>query len=85
MRSVWKKPFVNDELTREVVNSESLKKGGFPLKIKSKNSTIFPVLIGLTVSIFNGHRFSNLVITEAMVGHKLGEFVVTKKYPFKKR
>ena len=85
MRAAWKKPFVDYELIKEVKNSKVLRDRKAPLKIRSKNSTIFPAFIGLTVSILNGNKFSNIIITEAMVGHKLGEFVFTKKHPFKKR
>ena len=56
-----------------------------PIKIRSRESVIFPSFVGLTFSVFNGRSFVNLIISETMVGHKFGEFIVTKKYPIHKK
>jgi len=83
MRSIWKGPFVNTNILHEIFILQELNKN--PIKITSKSSVIFPSFIGLTFSILNGKKFSNLVITENMVGHKFGEFAVTKKCPIDKK
>jgi len=85
MRSIWKGPFVNTNILHEILILRELNKKKNPIKITSKNSVIFPSFIGLAFSIFNGKKFSNLVITENMVGHKFGEFVVTKKCSIDKK
>jgi small subunit ribosomal protein S19 len=51
----------------------------------SKDSVIFPSFVGLIFSVLNGKRFLSLIITENMVGHKFGEFIVTKKHPVHKK
>jgi len=81
MRSIWKGPFINTNILHEVFTLQKLNKKKTPIRITSKSSVIFPSFIGLTFSIFNGKKFSDLVITENMIGHKFGEFAVTKKYP----
>jgi small subunit ribosomal protein S19 len=85
MRSVWKGPFIDDKVLHEIYKLQKENKRKVPIKIKSKESVIFPSFVGLTFSIFNGRSFANLVISETMVGHKFGEFIVTKKYPIHKK
>ena len=85
MRSVWKGPFIDEKVLREVDKLQQSNKKKNPIKIVSKASVIFPSFIGLTFSDFNGKKFSNLIVNENMVGHKFGEFVVTKKYPIPKK
>jgi ribosomal protein S19 len=52
----------------------------------SKNSVILPKLIGLTLQIYNGKTFTVIKIIEEMVGHKLGEFITTRKqFSYKKK
>jgi small subunit ribosomal protein S19 len=85
MRSVWKGPFIDDKVLSEVDKLQQSNKKKNPIKIVSKASVIFPSFIGLTFSVFNGKKFSNLIVNENMVGHKFGEFVVTKKYPIHKK
>jgi len=85
MRSVWKGPFIDDKVLQEIYELQKTNKKKVSIKIKSKESVIFPSFVGLTFSIFNGRSFVNLVITETMVGHKFGEFIATKKYPIHKK
>ena len=85
MRSVWKGPFIDNSVLNEMDQLQKLGRTKVPIKVISKNSVIFPSFVGLTFSVFNGKKFSNLVINENMVGHKFGEFVVTKKYPIHKK
>jgi small subunit ribosomal protein S19 len=51
-----------------------------PLKTWSRRSTIFPEFVGLTIAVHNGRQHVPVFITEDMVGHKLGEFAMTRTY-----
>ena len=51
-----------------------------PIKTWSRRSTILPEFVGLTLMIHNGKTFQSVFVTENMVGHKLGEFAVTRKF-----
>jgi|TARA_Y100000385_G_C12473650_1_gene376086 small subunit ribosomal protein S19 len=85
MRSVWKGPFIDDKVLQEIYDLQKANKRKVPIKIRSRESVIFPSFVGLTFSVFNGRSFVNLIISETMVGHKFGEFIVTKKYPIHKK
>ena len=78
-RSIKKGPFVDDYLFKKV---ENVKKSGKKEVIKtwSRRSTIYPEFIGLTFAVHNGKEFVPVYVTEDMVGHKLGEFVPTRKF-----
>ena len=78
-RSIKKGPFVNEKLMKKVekmIETGSKK----PIKTWSRNSVIMPNFVGLTISVHNGKKFFPLFITEAMVGHKLGEFAPTRTF-----
>jgi small subunit ribosomal protein S19 len=79
MRSVWKGPFIDNNVLQAIYCLQKANQRKVPIKIKSKKSVIFPSFVGLMFSVFNGRNFTNLVISETMVGHKFGEFVLTKK------
>ena len=85
MRSVWKGPFIDNRVLNEIYELHKTNKKKIPIKIMTKSSVIFPSFVGLTFSIFNGKKFSTLTVNENMVGHKFGEFVVTKKHPVHKK
>ena len=76
-RSVKKGPFIDIHLAAKVAkaHAESSKK---PIKTWSRRSTILPDFIGLTIAIHNGKQHVPIMITENMVGHKLGEFAATR-------
>ena len=78
-RSLKKGPFVDKSLMDKVkaVNESGKKE---VIKTWSRRSTIFPQFIGLTFAVHNGKEFIPVYVTEDMVGHKLGEFVVTRTY-----
>ena len=78
-RSIKKGPFVAPELFKRV---EELNKNGEKkvLKTWSRASTIFPSFVGHTIAVHDGRRHVPVYITEAMVGHKLGEFVPTRTF-----
>ncbi|CAL4325301.1 30S ribosomal protein S19 [Buchnera aphidicola (Eriosoma lanigerum)] len=78
-RSLKKGPFIDVSLFKKVENAvlNNVKK---PLKTWSRRSTIFPNMIGLTISVHNGRQHIPIFISEEMVGHKLGEFSPTRTY-----
>ncbi|QCO71060.1 30S ribosomal protein S19 [Buchnera aphidicola] len=78
-RSLKKGPFIDVSLLKKV--EKSVKKNDKkPIKTWSRRSTIFPNMVGLTISIHNGRNHIPVFITEEMVGHKLGEFSLTRTY-----
>ena len=78
-RSLKKGPFVDESLMKKVIaNNEAEKKE--VIKTWSRRSTIFPEFIGNTFAVHNGKEFIPVYVTEDMVGHKLGEFALTRKF-----
>jgi small subunit ribosomal protein S19 len=79
-RSVWKGPFVDLHLLKKAQEAQeaSNKK---PIKTWSRRSTVLPDFVGLTFSVYNGHKFIPVSVNEEMVGHKLGEFAPTRTFP----
>lgn len=78
-RSLKKGPFVDDSLMAKVKRvNESDKKE--IIKTWSRRSTIFPEFVGHTFAVHNGKEFIPVYVTEDMVGHKLGEFALTRKF-----
>ncbi len=78
-RSLKKGPFVNEKLYRKVEAMTSASKKT-PIKTWSRACTIVPEFVGFTFSIHNGRQFNDVLITEDMVGHKLGEFSHTRLF-----
>ena len=78
-RSLKKGPFVDEPLMKKVkaVNEKEKKE---VIKTWSRRSTIYPEFIGHTFAVHNGKEFIPVYVTEDMVGHKLGEFVPTRKF-----
>jgi small subunit ribosomal protein S19 len=78
-RSLKKGPFVDHHLLKKVfVAQESNSKK--PIKTWSRRSLIVPDMIGLTIAVHNGKQHVPVLMTEEMVGHKLGEFAITRNY-----
>ena len=78
-RSLKKGPYVFDRLLKKVQKlNETGKKE--VVKTYSRRSTIFPDFVGHTIAVHNGKEFIPVYITEDMVGHKLGEFSLTRKF-----
>ena len=78
-RSIKKGPFIDHHLLKKVdaaVESNNRK----PIKTWSRRSMISPDMLGLTIAIHNGRRHVPILISENMVGHKLGEFAPTRTY-----
>ena len=78
-RSLKKGPFADEHLMKKVEAANASTKKEV-IKTWSRRSTIFPDFIGLTFAVHNGKEFIPVYITEDMVGHKLGEFVPTRKF-----
>jgi small subunit ribosomal protein S19 len=78
-RSVKKGPFVDDHLLRKV---EEMNKRGEKRVIRtwSRRSTIIPEMVGHTIAVHDGRKHVPVFVTEAMVGHKLGEFAPTRTF-----
>ena len=78
-RSLKKGPFIDEHLMKKVkALAESDKKE--VIKTWSRRSTIYPEFIGHTFAVHNGKEFIPVYVTEDMVGHKLGEFALTRKF-----
>jgi len=78
-RSIKKGPFIDLHLLKKVeVAQETRNKR--PIKTWSRRSMIIPEMVGLTLAIHNGRQHMPVFITENMVGHKLGEFAVTRTF-----
>jgi small subunit ribosomal protein S19 len=80
-RSIKKGPFVDDHLMKKVDKARSEKsKGSSVIKTWSRRSMIVPDFIGLTFAVHNGKKFIPVYVTDNMVGHKLGEFSLTRTF-----
>ena len=76
-RSVWKGPFVDITLIKKAQKvADSGRKE--VIKTWSRRSTILPQFVGLTFGVYNGKKFVPVLVSENMVGHKLGEFSPTR-------
>ena len=78
-RSVWKGPFVELSLLKKAEAAQEASKRQ-PIKTWSRRSTILPDFVGLTIAVHNGKQHIPVYITENMVGHKLGEFAMTRTF-----
>jgi len=78
-RSIKKGPFVDNHLMKKVetVRATSDKR---PVKTWSRRSTVLPEFVGLTIAVHNGKQHIPVYISENMVGHKLGEFSLTRTF-----
>lgn len=78
-RSVKKGPFIDAHLLKKVEAAVQTKDKK-PIKTWSRRSTILPDFIGLTIAVHNGRQHVPVYVTENMVGHKLGEFAITRTF-----
>ena len=77
-RSLKKGPFVDDSLIKKIKN---LKIGDKTvIRTWSRSSTITPEMVGFNFEVHNGRNFTKIFVIEDMVGHKLGEFALTRKF-----
>ena len=78
-RSIKKGPFIDHHLVKKVENAVETNNRR-PIKTWSRRSMVSPDMISLTIAIHNGRQHVPVLITEDMVGHKLGEFAPTRTY-----
>jgi len=78
-RSIKKGPFIDHHLLKKVddANANNSRK---PIKTWSRRSMIIPDMLGLTIAVHNGRLHIPVLVSENMVGHKLGEFAPTRTY-----
>jgi small subunit ribosomal protein S19 len=78
-RSIRKGPFIDTHLAKKVDKAvtENNKR---PIKTWSRRSMVLPEMVGLTIAIHNGRQHVPVLINENMVGHKLGEFALTRTF-----
>ena len=78
-RSLKKGPFIDDHLLKKVeVQNEKNSKN--VIKTWSRRSTIIPEMLGHTIAVHDGRKHVPVFVSEAMVGHKLGEFALTRTF-----
>ena len=78
-RSIKKGPFVDDHLQQKVEAARAVNDKK-PIKTWSRRSTITPEFVGLTIAVHNGKQHIPVYVSENMVGHKLGEFALTRTF-----
>lgn len=78
-RSIKKGPYVEEKLLNRIVEMNKTGKK-VVLKTWSRSSTIFPEMVGHTIAVHNGQKHIPVYVTEDMVGHKLGEFALTRTF-----
>ena len=77
-RSIKKGPFIDERVIKKIEGKKPEEVG--VVKTWSRACTIIPEMIGFKFSVYNGRQFIEVLITEEMVGHKLGEFSPTRKF-----
>ncbi|WMC20160.1 MAG: 30S ribosomal protein S19 [Enterobacteriaceae bacterium PSpyr] len=78
-RSIKKGPFIDKHLFNKIEKILITKKKK-KIKTWSRRSTIFPNMVGLNIAVHNGKKHIPIFISDEMVGHKLGEFVMTRNF-----
>ena len=78
-RSLKKGPFIDLHLLKKVETATE-KNDRRPVKTSSRRSMVLPQMVGLTIAVHNGRQHVPVIVTEDMVGHKLGEFAATRTY-----
>ncbi|NOR18456.1 MAG: 30S ribosomal protein S19 [Xanthomonadales bacterium] len=78
-RSIKKGPFIDAHLEKKV-QAAAASNSRRPIKTWSRRSMVVPDMIGLTIAVHNGRDHIPVLISENMVGHKLGEFAVTRTF-----
>lgn len=78
-RSVKKGPFVDYHLAKKIVDAK-LAGAKRPIRTWSRRSMVVPEMVGFTIAVHNGRQHIPILITENMVGHKLGEFSPTHTF-----
>jgi small subunit ribosomal protein S19 len=79
VRSLLKGPFIDAHLQKKVDTAQATNDKRV-IKTWSRRSTVVPTMIGLTIAVHNGNKFIPVYVTDNMVGHKLGEFSITRTF-----
>jgi len=77
-RSLKKGPYVNERLLKKIMSSKP--DGKTTIKTWDRSCTITPEMVGFTIGVHNGKQHVPVYITDQMVGHKLGEFALTRTF-----
>ncbi len=77
-RSLYKGPYVDEKLLKKIAGKKPGESGS--IKTWARRSTISPEMVGFTFGVHNGKDHIDVLVSEEMVGHKLGEFSPTKKF-----
>ena len=78
-RSLRKGPFIDQHLMQKVQNAVDTNNKR-PIKTWSRRSMILPEMVGLTIAVHNGRQHVPILISDQMIGHKLGEFAATRTF-----
>jgi small subunit ribosomal protein S19 len=78
-RSIRKGPFIDNHLQQKVDKAVA-ERNKRPIKTWSRRSMVIPEMVGLTIAVHNGRQHVPVLINENMVGHKLGEFALTRTF-----
>ena len=78
-RSIKKGPFIDEHLAKKVAEAVETNNRR-PIKTWSRRSMVTPEMVGLTLAVHNGRQHMPVLVNENMVGHKLGEFALTRTY-----
>ena len=74
-----KSPYIEPSLVKKIVKAKASGSRD-PIRTWSRRSTIHPEMVGLTFEVHNGRRFDKVYVNESMVGHKLGEFALNRRF-----
>ena len=81
-RANWKAPHINENTINQIKQS----KKNYIKPTVSRNTTILPKFVEKTFEVYNGKKFNDILVIEEMIGHKFGEFSITRKrFSFKKK
>nr|BCQ06575.1 ribosomal protein S19 [Nitzschia putrida] len=79
IKSSKKNPFIAYYLLKKIIKAKKLKENKIILTW-SRSSTILPFMVGYTIGVYNGKQHIPIYISNKLIGHKLGEFVTTRKF-----
>ncbi len=78
-RSIKKGPYIDPKLLKKVLKQKQTG-DRTPIKTWARDSQVAPEFVGHRMAIYNGHKFIEILVSEAMVGHRLGEFSPTRTF-----
>lgn len=78
-RSVWKGPHINASLLHKATTMKNTRGSRYKINTWSRSTVILPQFTGLHFNVYNGNKWISVLVTEDMIGHKFGEFALTRK------